>query len=128
MLKMCASTCVTHVCGLKNDFDLLFPRLPDFTRLLTSPPFRSPLKTTAGTLEPPLGATRLSKTDSLPELKFTEFALIHLLLIPIMTVFSLLPGVAKLICALLTTNNFEVIKSLKELKTVDVLIVSSDLF
>jgi len=71
----------------------ILPRLPDFTRLLTSPPFRSPLKTTAGTLEPPLGATRLS--------------------------------VAKLICALLTTNNFEVIKSLKELKTVDVLI---DLF
>ena len=32
-------------------------------------------------------------------------------------------GLAKLICALLTTNNFEVIKSLKELKTVDVLIV-----
>ena len=40
----------------------VIPRLLDFTRLLTSPPFRSPLKTTAGTLEPPLGATRLSKS------------------------------------------------------------------
>ena len=39
----------------------ILPRLPDLTRLLTYPPLRSPLKTTAGSLEPPLGATRLSK-------------------------------------------------------------------
>jgi len=79
---------------LDSSVGAILPRLPHLTRLLTHPPTRSPLNTTAGSkLDPPLGATRLS--------------------------------VSKLICALLTTNNYEVITSLKELETVDVLI---DLF
>lgn len=40
----------------------ILPRLGDLVQLLTHPPLRFPLKTTAGTLDPPLGATRLSAT------------------------------------------------------------------
>jgi len=37
------------------------PRVADFTALLTHPPEKESVKTSAGVLEPPLGLTRLSK-------------------------------------------------------------------
>lgn len=71
----------------------ILPWLENFTKLLTDPPARPPMKSTAGLLDPPLGQTRLN--------------------------------VAKLICALLATNNMDVNQKLTELKTVDILL---DLF
>lgn len=39
----------------------IMPRIQDFTDLLVDPPNKNPVKTTAGTLEPPLGQARLRK-------------------------------------------------------------------
>jgi len=39
----------------------ILPRLVDFTALLTDPPNKVPIKTTAGVLDPPLGQARLRK-------------------------------------------------------------------
>ncbi|KAJ9574671.1 hypothetical protein L9F63_008203, partial [Diploptera punctata] len=71
----------------------ILPRLRDFHNLLLDPPHKSPVKTTAGTLDPPLGNTRLQ--------------------------------VAKLIAALVATNNPDVNKELANLGTIEVLL---DLF
>lgn len=43
----------------------ILPKLPDFTDLLINPPPKNAMNTTAGPLDPPLGATRLSKFSTL---------------------------------------------------------------
>jgi len=78
---------------LKAILDAIMPWLPDFTKLLVDPPHMTPMKTTAGLLDPPLGQTRLN--------------------------------VAKLICALLGTNNKAINLKIRELETLKILL---DLF
>ena len=44
---------------LDSTIESILPRVEDFTRLLTDPPVKPPVKSTAGILDPPLGQTRL---------------------------------------------------------------------
>ncbi|KAJ1523259.1 hypothetical protein ONE63_001138 [Megalurothrips usitatus] len=71
----------------------ILPRLKDFHDLLLNPPQKPPVKTTVGTLDPPLGNTRIQ--------------------------------VARLIAALVATNNPSVNQELSNLGTIEVLL---DLF
>ena len=45
---------------LNSILDAILPWLTNFTNLLANPPSMVPMNTTAGTLDPPLGQTRLS--------------------------------------------------------------------
>ena len=45
---------------LDATIDSILPRVESFTRLLTEPPRREAVRNSAGVLDPPLGATRLS--------------------------------------------------------------------
>ncbi len=89
----------------------ILPWLDKFTDLLVNPPNMSPMKTTAGLLDPPLGQTRLSKTLATTLCLYESF------------MFVLLLDVAKLICALLSTNDKRIAAKLQELSTVNVLLV-----
>ncbi len=76
---------------LDDTVQAILPRIEDFTRLLRAPPQKGVLRSSAGALDPPLGATRLS--------------------------------VSKLVVALLSTNNMDINRKFKELKTIDILLV-----
>ncbi len=89
----------------------ILPRIQDFADLLLKPPPKPAIKTTAGLLDPPLGATRLSKCINTTViynelLNNTQFS-----------------DVAKLVNSLLATQNIEVNKKLAETKTLDILLV-----
>ena len=47
--------------NLTNDAETMKRRVESFTRLLVEPPKREPVRNSAGVLDPPLGATRLSE-------------------------------------------------------------------
>ena len=102
----------------------MIPRLSDITRLLMNPPLKPELKTTSGVLNPPFGATRLSKIIAQLWLDFESVICTNL--VPyseIQKYISLFLGVVKLICALLSTNIYEVNVQLKNLQTIDMLLV-----
>ena len=47
--------------NLANDAETMKRRVESFTRLLVEPPKREAVRNSAGVLDPPLGATRLSE-------------------------------------------------------------------
>ena len=53
------------------------PRVADFTELLLNPPAKATVKTTAGVLDPPLGATRLNVAKLVAALLATNSAEIN---------------------------------------------------
>jgi uncharacterized protein YciW len=46
---------------LAATIDSILPKIDAFTQLLVNPPKKNPVRSTAGVLDPPLGATRLSE-------------------------------------------------------------------
>ena len=58
----------------------ILPRIKDFTSLLEQPPSKMAIKSTAGVLDPPLGATRLSIAKLISALLSTNTSEVNLIL------------------------------------------------
>ena len=104
---------------LNNTLNAISPWLGDFTDLLTNPPNLTVMRTTAGVLDPPLGQTRLRKC----------LILFWCTICYVNTSLSILfiADVAKLVCALLSTNNKAINLKLKELGTINILLVNNSI-
>lgn len=62
---------------LEMALQAIIPRISNFTHLLSNPPSKPAIKTTAGLLDPPLGKTRLSKFYFCNKAKLRKQFLFH---------------------------------------------------